>query len=236
MGVILAVGPEAVKLHYRMARPDQPGLFDETAGPLDPALVDLGKAIPPGIRFGTSTWTYDGWTGDVYHRPYRGPEPARRLEEYARYPLFGTVGIDSAFYEPPSEETLTAYARALPSGFLAVSKVWDRITAKRFGSSPKWGNQSGMKNPDFLNADLFIESVLGPYQRAFKEHAGRAVGKREETRVRPSTRESRERDGLQAAVDEIHREYRLAGLRQRSCQGVHRPARQVPEERSDRGE
>ena len=155
-----------------MARSDQPGLFDDAAGPPDPALVDLGKAIPPSIRFGTSTWTYDGWTGDVYHRPYRGPEPARRLEEYARYPLFGTVGIDSAFYEPPSEETLTAYARALPPGFLVVSKVWENITAKRFGSSPKWGNRSGMKNPDFLNAELFIESVLGPYQRAFKSHAG----------------------------------------------------------------
>jgi uncharacterized protein YecE (DUF72 family) len=67
---------------------------------------------------------------------------------------------------------LQEYARALPSGFTCVSKVWDRITAKRFGSSPKWGNQAGMKNPDFLNADLFLESVIGPYTRAFREHAG----------------------------------------------------------------
>ena len=155
-----------------MARADQPGLFDAAASTPDPALAALGSAVPARIRFGTSTWTYDGWTGDVYHRSYRGPEPARRLEEYARYPLFRTVGIDSAFYEPPSEETLAAYARALPPGFLAVSKVWDQITAKRFGSSPKWGNRAGMKNPDFMNAELFIESVLGPYQRAFRQHAG----------------------------------------------------------------
>ena len=32
--------------------------------------------VPPAIRFGTSTWTYDGWHGDVYHRRYRGPQPA----------------------------------------------------------------------------------------------------------------------------------------------------------------
>jgi len=69
--------------------------------------------------------------GDVYHRRYRGPEPARRLEEYTRYPLFRTVGIDSAFYDPPSEDELRSYARALPQGFPCVSKVWDRITAKR---------------------------------------------------------------------------------------------------------
>ena len=169
---IIAAGRGAVKLHYRMVRADQPGLFDAAAPAPDPTLVALGRAVPPGVRFGTSTWTYDGWTGDVYHRHYRGPEPAKRLEEYARYPLFGTVGIDSAFYEPPSEETLTAYARALPPGFLAVSKVWDAITAKRFGSTPKWGNRAGTLNPDYLNADLFIESVIEPYRRAFRDHAG----------------------------------------------------------------
>jgi len=150
---------------------DQPSLFDEARAP-DPALTALGRAVPPAIRLGTSTWTYDGWTGDVYHRSYRGSQPARRLEEYARYPLFRTVGIDSAFYDPPTEEVLAAYARALPPGFPCVSKVWDRITARRFGGSPKWGNLAGMKNPDFLNADLFIESVLGPYSRVFRDHAG----------------------------------------------------------------
>jgi len=154
-----------------MASAEQPSLFDEVSGP-DPALATLGRAVPPAIRFGTSTWTYDGWAGDVYHRTYRGPQPARRLEEYARYPLFRTVGIDSAFYDPPSEEVLAAYARALPPGFPCVSKVWDRITAKRFGGSPKWGNLAGMKNPDFLNSDLFIDAVIGPYSRAFRDHAG----------------------------------------------------------------
>jgi uncharacterized protein YecE (DUF72 family) len=151
---------------------DQPGLFDDVRVPADPALAALAGAVPPGIRFGTSTWTYDGWAGDVYHRPYRGPQPARRLEEYARYPLFRTVGIDSAFYDPPSEDALAAYARALPPGFPCVSKVWDRITAKRFGGSPKWGNLAGLLNPDFLNADLFKDQVLGPYERAFADHAG----------------------------------------------------------------
>jgi uncharacterized protein YecE (DUF72 family) len=152
----------------------QPGFFDDVAAlPPPPAeLVELERRVPPTIKFGTSTWTYDGWAGEVYHRAYRGAQPARRLEEYTRYPLFRTVGIDSAFYEPPEEAVLAAYARALPPGFPCVSKVWDRITAKRFSQDPRWGNLAGQPNPDFLNAALFKEAVLGPYERAFRDHAG----------------------------------------------------------------
>lgn len=147
-------------------------LFDRGDTAPDPALEALARNIPAGIRFGTSSWTYDGWARDVYHRPYHGAEPARRLEEYARYPLFGTVGIDSAFYEPPSEETLRRYAAALPPGFPCVSKVWDRITARRFTRDRRWGALAGKLNPDFLNAALFIDAVLAPYARAFGDHAG----------------------------------------------------------------
>src|SRR5437879_5625553 len=149
-----------------MARRNQPNLFDDLAALPAPRadLVALARRIPSNIKFGVSTWTYDGWAGDVYHRPYRGAEPARRLEEYARYPLFGTVGIDSAYYEPPTEEALAAYARALPGGFPCVSKVWDRITAKRLDRQ---------LNPDFLIVDLFKQAVLGPFARVFRDHAGR---------------------------------------------------------------
>src|SRR5262245_27038724 len=123
----------------------QPDLFDpEILPPPSGEVVDLAARIPEKIRFGTSTWTYDGWFGDVYHRRYRGPQPARRLEEYARYPLFRTVGIDSAFYDPPSEEELRSYAEALPAGFLCVSMVWGRITARRFGQDASTLGLAGM--------------------------------------------------------------------------------------------
>ena len=96
---------------------DQPDLFGAPTHPTPAkhaALAMLAQGVPAHIKFGASTWTYDGWAGDVYHRSYHGPEPAKRLEEYSRYPLFRTVGIDSAFYEPPSEAVLAAYARSLP--------------------------------------------------------------------------------------------------------------------------
>jgi len=152
----------------------QPDLFEGSESFPEPSaeLIALAGQLPATVRFGTSTWTYDGWFGDVYHRRYRSPQPAQRLEEYARYPLFRTVGIDSAFYDPPSEDELRSYAQALPAGFPCVSKVWDRITAKRLGQDAPQPGLAGMRNPDFLNAGLFKESVLGPYNRVFREHAG----------------------------------------------------------------
>ncbi|HYK81555.1 MAG TPA: DUF72 domain-containing protein [Gemmatimonadales bacterium] len=191
---------------------NQPGLFDDTAHlPAPPqALVTLARRLPPGIRFGTSTWTYDGWQGDVYHRAYQGAQPARRLEEYARYPLFRTVGIDSAFYDPPPEAVLATYARALPPGFPCVSKVWDRITAKRFTQDPRWGNLAGQLNPDFLNAALFKEAVLGPYARAFRDHAGCFVFEFQAMRGKDRPEPEAWAEALDRFLGELPRDFRYA--------------------------
>src|SRR5437588_10033025 len=186
-----------------MSRRNQPTLFDDlaTLPPPSTELVELSQRVPSAIRFGTSTWTYDGWAGDVYHRAYRGAQPARRLEEYARYPLFRTVGIDSAYYEPPEEEVLTAYARALPPGFPCVSKVWDRITAKRL---------EGERNPDFLNADLFKQAVRGPYQRAFTAHAGCFVFEFQPMRGKDLPDPARWVDDLDGFLRQLPRDVRYA--------------------------
>jgi uncharacterized protein YecE (DUF72 family) len=190
--------------------PGQPDLFDDALPPPTANLVALARRIPSHIRFGTSTWTYDGWSGDVYHRDYRGPQPAKRLEEYARYPLFRTVGIDSAFYEPPSEAVLAGYASALPSGFPCVSKVWDRITAKRFNQDARWGNLAGLLNPDFLNADLFKEAVLGPYSRAFRDHAGCFVFEFQAMRGKDVPAAGQWAEQLDRFLQELPREWRYA--------------------------
>lgn len=174
------------------------------------ALQNLARELPPVVRFGTSTWTYDGWTGDVYHRVYRGAEPARRLEEYVRYPLFGTVGIDSAFYDPPTEEVLQSYARALPPGFPCVSKVWDRITAKRLSQDQRWGPIAGMRNPDFLSAQLFADAVLLPYARAFRDHAACFVFEFQAMRGRDLPDPTEWAEELDGFFERLPRDYRYA--------------------------
>ena len=189
----------------------QADLFGPEALPApNPELVQLGQGIPPDIRFGTSTWTYDGWFGDVYHRHYRGPQPAKRLEEYARYPLFRTVGIDSVFYDPPSEAELQSYARALPPAFPCVSKVWDRITAMRLGQDSPQPGLAGMRNPDFLNAALFKDNVLGAYSRVFRDHAGCFVFEFQAMRGKDLPDPLQWADQLDDFLTELHQDFRYA--------------------------
>jgi uncharacterized protein YecE (DUF72 family) len=139
-------------------------------------LARLRDAIPANVRFGTSSWNYPGWKGLVYSRDYPATgASAAMLSEYARFPLFSTVGIDSSFYGPLTEKSLRAYAEVLPPGFPCVSKVWDRLTVHTFAEARE-KTKAGQRNPDFLNVELFLTYVWGPLSEHFAEH--RAAGLR----------------------------------------------------------
>ena len=135
-------------------------------------LEQLSSRIPNSIRFGTSTWNYPGWRGLVYHQDY-GPKgaAARMLREYAAFPLFRTVGIDSSYYGPPTEAVLHSYAEHLPVGFPCVSKVWGQLTIHTFTKAQD-PDRAGKVNPDFLNPDIFIEEIYQPYRRHFASNTG----------------------------------------------------------------
>ncbi len=134
-------------------------------------LEELARRLPGGIRFGSSSWTYPGWCGLIYASRYPvSGATAAMLAEYARWPLFGTVGIDSTFYRPPTAEMLRQYAAVLPPGFPCVSKVWDRITIHTYGRSHP--AEAGQRNADFLNAQLFCDAILDVYHTEFAGHAG----------------------------------------------------------------
>ena len=135
-------------------------------------VARLAEALPAGVHFGTSSWTYPGWKDLIYSKEYPATGAVdRMLEEYARFPLFRTVGIDSSFYAPMTPKTLAAYAAVLPDGFRCVSKVWDRITVHTF-SKARNKAQGGERNPDFLNAELFQEAILTPCLEHFAGHLG----------------------------------------------------------------
>jgi uncharacterized protein YecE (DUF72 family) len=138
-------------------------------------LTRLAQRVPPLIRLGTSSWNYPGWHGLVYHRDYAAKgAPARMLEEYAAFPLFRTVGVDSSYYAPPEESVLRRYAEHLPPGFPCVSKVWNQITVHTFSKAMDKA-RAGQSNPDFLNPDVFLEAVYQPYQQYFGDHTGPLV-------------------------------------------------------------
>jgi uncharacterized protein YecE (DUF72 family) len=143
----------------------------------DPQLEALARAVPRHVRFGTSSWTFEGWRGLVYQKRYASKQAFVResLAEYARYPLFGTVGIDRSYYAPMTPPELAGYAAQLPPGFPCCSKVWSEITTRVFPRHPRHGERAGQPNPSFLDPGLFADAVLGPLEDAFVEHAGPLV-------------------------------------------------------------
>jgi uncharacterized protein YecE (DUF72 family) len=111
----------------------------------------------------------------VYHRKYpKSGAVTKMLAEYAEFPLFSTVGIDASFYRPLSLNTLKGYGEALPPGFKCVQKVWNRITIHTF-TGHQDGGVAGERNPDFLNAELCVNEIIGPGLEHFTSHLGPLV-------------------------------------------------------------
>ncbi|TFH28421.1 MAG: DUF72 domain-containing protein, partial [Myxococcales bacterium] len=138
------------------------------------ALEEIRDRLPARLRFGTSSWTFPGWAGLVYQRRYPNQRAFLResLGEYAQHPLMRTVGIDRGYYTPVPEEDLAGYARQLPGDFRAAMKVWQQVTMPGFPKHPRYGAAAGQRNPDFLDAELFANTVHEPARAAFSQHMG----------------------------------------------------------------
>ncbi|MFO0699595.1 MAG: DUF72 domain-containing protein [Nitrospira sp.] len=135
--------------------------------------------IAPLVRFGTSTWTYEGWKGQVYLKDYpNGTFTKQCLSEYWQFlhnglPLFRTVGNDAAFYRPPTSHQLVAYRDQMPPDCTMCFKVWEDITVPVFALHPRYGLKAGKANPRFLDAQLFNDLVLTPFREAqFQDSSG----------------------------------------------------------------
>lgn len=159
----------------------QLGLFDrpdEDAG--DPAedmrreLESIRDRLPAKLRLGTSSWTFPGWAGLVYHQRYKDQRAFLRdsLGEYAQHPLMRTVGVDRGYYTPVSEEELAAYSSQLPDDFRAAMKVWQRVTMPGYPRHPRYGEDAGKENPSFLDPELFAHAVHEPARAGFSQHMG----------------------------------------------------------------
>ncbi|MBI5533642.1 MAG: DUF72 domain-containing protein [Deltaproteobacteria bacterium] len=135
------------------------------------ALAALAARLPPGLRFGTSSWSFPGWAGIVYPSGLDESRLARDgLPLYVRHPLLRTVGIDRGYYAPIAESELRRYASQLPPGFPCCSKVPEGFVSPVFLGHGR--GERGEPNPDFLNTLRFDELVAGPYLSAFSDHLG----------------------------------------------------------------
>lgn len=138
-----------------------------------------GPLALPLDRFGTSTWTYEGWQGQVYKRQYAKSTFAREcLGEYCQYqyqgaPLFRTVGNDSTFYRPPTSNQLRHYLKQIPEDFQMCFKVWEDNHDSDLCEAPSIWSEGRSAESTVSRRGLFNDLVLTPYREAkFESHTG----------------------------------------------------------------
>ena len=138
-------------------------------------LQALGQAIPAGVHFGTSSWSFPGWAGTVYGDSYSDVQLARRgLAAYAAHPLLHAVGIDRTFYAPISEAAFRGYAkqaRDVAPGFRFLVKAPMLFTGPRLRSDDgRWTD-----NDAFLNASLATAQFVSPATQGLADACGPLV-------------------------------------------------------------
>lgn len=121
------------------------------------------------VRWGTSTWTFEGWRNQVYFREYQNQSHFNHasLEEYCAFPKFGVIGMDLWYYRTPTEAALREYEKYIPADFPICVKVVQDLCTFRWSSMASNRARAGSVNPDFLNADKFQNEFLPPFQAVF---------------------------------------------------------------------
>lgn len=157
---------------------DQLGLFGDdpppaarAVGPADPSPAARAAArhLPPGVRLGTSSWSFPGWAGLVWDRETSQRILVREgLPAYAEHPLLRTVGLDRTYYRSLPAEELRAYADDVPADFRFLVK------ADRLVTSPLDPSDSAIRerNPRFLDAAWAAEAVVEPFRDGMAHRAG----------------------------------------------------------------
>ena len=153
--------------------------MDEPELPLAFPAAPPTAAISDLVRFGTSTWTYEGWQGQVYKRPYAKTSFAREcLGEFCQYlykgkPLFRTVGNDSTFYRPPTTNQIIRYLSQIPEDFEMCCKSLGRPHHSDVCQARPIWTTSGPGQPQL--------SQCGPLVCPTAEYS--AIGKRRDLRA-----------------------------------------------------
>ncbi len=136
-------------------------------------LAALAAQLPPGLRLGTSSWSYPGWDGLVWKGEYSESRLSRDgLAAYARHPLLGCVSIDRSFYQPLSSAQYAAYAAQVPASFRFIVKapasVADAVVRDEHGRATQ-------PNPLFLDPELACREFAEPTLAGLGERLGALV-------------------------------------------------------------
>lgn len=147
--------------------------------PAAAAWADLGRRLPTSVRLGTSSWAFPGWEGIVYERAHAEASlAADGLLAYSRHPLLRTVGLDRAFYRPPSTDDYRRLARQVPADFRFLIKAYQGLTRPFADASGRThGDTRGRTHASdvFLDASFAAHEVIAPALRGLGEACGPIV-------------------------------------------------------------
>ena len=138
--------------------------------PPDAAHAELAATLPLLARLGTSSWNSPGWKGLVWDGEYSESQLAKTgLQSYARHPLFRCVSLDRAFYRPLTAAQYAAYAAQVSDDFRFVVKAPARVADATVRGEQ---GQALQNNPDFLNADLAVQTFVQPALEGLQHKLG----------------------------------------------------------------
>ncbi|QBQ98429.1 DUF72 domain-containing protein [Paraburkholderia pallida] len=136
-------------------------------------VLDLAAELPPGVRLGTSSWSFPGWRGIVYGDDYSNSRLARDgLAAYGAHPLLRSVSIDRSFYAPLTVTDYLRYAQQVPDHFRFIVKAPALITDASVRGDR---GEPVSANPCFLNADLAAREFVEPCLAGLGAKAGALV-------------------------------------------------------------
>jgi uncharacterized protein YecE (DUF72 family) len=101
------------------------------------------------IRIGTSGWHYESWLGGFYPAALASGD---MLAFYAR--TFETVEVNSSFYRLPSDDTLRAWTKATPDGFVFAFKASRYLTHRKKLIDPEEPLQRVLSSAGLLHVKL----------------------------------------------------------------------------------
>jgi len=136
-------------------------------------IATLGRALPPRLYLGTSSWTFPGWAGIVYDRAAPEVALAREgLRAYAAHPLLRCVGIDRTCYATLPASAFARYAAQVPAWFRFLVKGPALVTDPFIRAAR--GKPAGA-NPRFLDAAFATAHFVAPCMEGLGAKAGPLV-------------------------------------------------------------
>jgi uncharacterized protein YecE (DUF72 family) len=135
-----------------------------------PSTLVLASQLPQGLRLGTSSWSFPGWSGILYAGdPDQETLSRFGLGPYSAHPWLRTVGIDSTFYALPNVTRLGHYAAQVPGDFRFLVKA-PAVLTDPLVRGP--GGRPAGPNPSFLDPGLAVDQVIAPVLEGLGHRAG----------------------------------------------------------------